>query len=93
MITMDIRPEQWRELCREEAERRKKGRGEWVTTEEGRGELGREEQYRYSGGWQGYWEEDSTSRCSRSSSSMKRCVSMDIKQLDSYDLKESSASF
>ena len=92
MITLDIRPEQWRELCREEA-RSREGRGEWKMMKEGFGELGKEERYRYSGGWEGCWEEDSRSRSSSSGSSIKRCVSMDIKQLDSFDLKGSSASF
>ena len=91
MITLDIRLEQWRELCGEE-EGSRKGRGEWQTTEEGRRELGREAQNRYSGGWEGGWEDESRSRSS-SGSSLKRCVSMDIKQLDSFTLKGSSASF
>ena len=94
MITLDIKPEQWRELCREEAGRRKEETGEWQTMEERRGELGRAEWNKYSGGWQGYWEEDRMSRrSSSSSSSIKRCASMDIKLLDSFDLKGSSASF
>ena len=93
MITLDIKPEQWRELCREEAGRRKEETGEWQTMEERRGELWRTVGNKYSGGWQGYWEEDKRSRSSSSSSSIKRCVSMDIKLLDSFDIKGSSASF
>ena len=93
MITLDIKPEQWRELCREEAGSRKEETGGWQTMEEKRGELGRAEWNNYSGGWQGGWEEDKRSRNSISSSSIKRCVSMDIKLLDSFDIKGSSASF
>ena len=99
--TLDIKPNQWRQLCREEAGGRKKGRNEWQTREEWRVKLRREEQYRFSGGWEGVWEEgleggweeDSRSRSRSSSSSIKRCVSMDIKLLDSFNLKESFASF
>ena len=88
IITLDFRPEQWRELCREEAGSRKEGKGEWQTTQEERGESRQEERNRYSGGWQGGWEEDSRSRSS--SSSIRRCVSMDIKILDSFVLNGSS---
>ena len=90
IITLDFRPEQWRELCREEAGSRKEGKGEWQTTQEERGESRQEERNRYSGGWQGGWEEDSRSRSSSSSSSIRRCVSMDIKILDSFVLNGSS---
>ena len=100
-MTLDIRPRQWRELCREEAVGSKEGRNEWLTTKGGRGEwktkeekkgeLQQEEMYMYSGGWQGGW--DSRTRSSSSRSSIKRCVSMDIKLLDNFDFKESSGSF
>ena len=61
-----------------------------MTTEEGREKLGREERYKYSGGWQGGW--DSRSR-DRSNCSIKRCVFMDIQLFGSFDLKGNSASF
>ena len=95
IITLDMKPGQWRELFREEA-----GREVWGTGGgEERGEVKGEEQSTYPGAWEGGWEEkqkyqsgwEDDSR--NSSSSYKRLVSMDVKQLDSREVKGSRECF
>ena len=84
MMTLDIRPGQWRQLCREEAAGSKEGRNEWLTTEGGRGEwqtkeekkgeLQQEDMCMYSGGWQGGWDSRSRSSSSHSNNHQEVCL-------------------
>ena len=95
IITLDMKPGQWRELFREEA-----GREVWGTGDvEERRKVKGEEQATYPGAWQGGWEEQTKSQSGweegsrNSSNSYKRLVSMDVKQLDSREVKGSRECF